>query len=541
MDGPAFTRLGPMAPNAVRLAAVALALASVLAAAPAEAQVQVQTLAPPDLFSIGTSGSDLPSDLWAGSSGALARAVLPVLGTRPMSFAATGLARRVLAAAANGPEGVGDDAGLAASRAAALLALGDVAGVQTITDSTPSLPQKTELSRVAAEADLILGQEDKACAIGDGLAAGRDGGYWLRLRAYCQARAGQGPAAQLTLDLSEQAESTPDFQRLMSALLAGKDAGAPALDNGLDFALSRRVSASWTQGMASAAAPIAVAVARDPMAPAAARLDAAARAARLGLPVTEAYAATTPPPNGLVGDIPPGPAGEAALIALANTTTDLTIKEAAVILVLRRPDDVNGIEALAPIVDPLISQLIAAKAVLKEPVEFAAAAAMAGDLASAKAARAGIGQGPSAPPPPAGLALLDALIAVDSPNLDGVTDALDAALGQADAAARAKLGQALGLLSALGAPMSAQARFDLSSVDLDAKAPASRLIAMDLAARAGRMGDTALYVLQIASDAGPAAMAPAERIRVVQSLAQAGLKTDARAFAVEGLLLLGRP
>ena len=168
MDGPAFTRLGPMAPNAVRLAAVALALAPVLAAAPAAAQVQVQTLAPPDLFSIGTGGSDLPSDLWAGSSGALARAVLPVLGTRPMSFAATSLARRVLAAAANGPEGVGDDAGLAAARAGALLALGDVAGVQTITDSTPSLPQKTELSRVAAEADLILGQDDKACAIGDG-------------------------------------------------------------------------------------------------------------------------------------------------------------------------------------------------------------------------------------------------------------------------------------------------------------------------------------------------------------------------------------
>ena len=114
---------------------------------------------------------------------------------------------------------------------------------------------------------------------------------------------------------------------------------------------------------------------------------------------------------------------------------------------------------------------------------------------------------------------------------------MDAALAQSAPAVRSTLG----LLSALGAPMSAQTRFDLSSVDLDAKAPAARLIAMDLAARSGRMGDTALYALQIASDAGPAGPAPADRIRIVQSLAQVGLKADARAFAIECLLWPGHP
>ena len=83
--------------------------------------------------------------------------------------------------------------------------------------------------------------------------------------------------------------------------------------------------------------------------------------------------------------------------------------------------------------------------------------------------------------------------------------------------------------------MNAQARFDLSSVDFEAKAPAARLVAMDLASKSGRMGDTALYALQVAADAGPAA---ADRIRIVQALAQAGLKADARSFAVEGLLAL---
>ena len=538
MDGPAFTRSGRKAPNAVRLALALVALAPVLAAAPALAQVQVQTLAPPDLFSIGTGTSDLPSDLWSGSSGALARSVLPVLGTRPLSPAAAALARRVLSASANGPEGVGDDAGLAGARARALLQLGDAAGAEAITDRTPNLAQKTDLAMVAAEADLIDGKDDKACALGDALASGRDGGWWVRLRAYCQARAGQTAPAQLTLDLSQQSEQTPDFVRLMEALLASKDAGTPVLDNGMDFALSRKVSGAWSQGLAGASAPVAVAVARDPMAPPPARFDAAARALRIGLPAPDTYAAVTPVPADVAAANQPGPAGEAALIALAGATTDLTVKEAAIAALLQRSRDVSELQALAPVAAPSIAQLIAAKAVLKQPALFAMAAAVAGDTASARAARAQVGQG-GAPPGPVDLALLDALIsAASSPPDATAADALDAAGPGAEPAARARTLQALAMLAALGAPVNAAARFDLSSVDIEAKATPARLLALDLAARAGRMGDVALYALAIAADAGAAGVAPADRIRIVQALSQAGLKSDARAFAVEGLLAL---
>ncbi len=544
MDGPAFTRSGRKTPNAVRLALAALALAPTLAATPALAQVpalpqvQVQTLAPPDLFSIGTGASDLPSDLWLGSSAALARNVLPVLGTRPLSPAAAALARRLLSASANGPPGAGDDAGLAGARVRALLQLGDAAGAEAITDRTPNLAQKTDLAMVAAEADLIDGKDDKACALGDALASGRDGAWWVRLRAYCQARAGEIAPAQLTLDLSQQSEQTPDFVRLMEALLAGKDAGTQVLDNGMDFALSREVSATWSQGLAGASAPVAVAVARDPMAPPPARFDAAARALRIGLPGPEAYAAVAPVPTDVVAADQPGPAGEAALIALAGAANDLTVKEAAIVALLQRSRDVSELQALGPVAAPSIAQLIAAKAVLKQPALFAMAAVAAGDAVSARAARAQLGQG-AAPPGPVDLALLDALIAAASSQPDAAAaDALDAAGPGAEPPARARTFQALAMLAALGAPVNAPARFDMSSVDLEAKAPPARLLALDLAARAGRMGDVALYVLAIAADAGPPGVAPADRIRIVQALSQAGLKPDARAFAVEGLLAL---
>ena len=192
----AFTRSRREPPNlqAGRRAAAGAFIAASLVAGSASGQVQVQPLAPPDLFSVGSGAPDLPTDLWRGSSAALARAVIPQIGQKPLSPAAVALARRLLSAGGNAPEGAGDDVELAAARAGALLRLGDAGAAQTIAERTPNLAQKPALSQVAAEAALIRGQEDKACAFGDALTAGRDGIFWLRLRAFCQARAGNAAA-----------------------------------------------------------------------------------------------------------------------------------------------------------------------------------------------------------------------------------------------------------------------------------------------------------------------------------------------------------
>lgn len=537
MASSAFTRLAPEPPNRL-LPSLGFALALLLGTT-AHAQVQVQPLAAPDLFSVGTGASDLPADFWQGSSGGLLRAVLPDLGSKPLTPAAAALARHILSAAGNAPDGVGNDENLAGVRAEVLLRLGDAAGAEAIADHTPDLSQKPNLSRAGAEAALIRGEEDKACAIGDALVAGRDGAFWLRLRAFCQARAGQIAPAQLTLDLAQQQGSSPDYDRLMAALLMGATGAMPTFDNALDFAISKRVSTDWTAALDAAPAAIAVAVAENAAAPPPARLEAAARAARLGWPSPDAYAVVSPPPPDVATADQPGPAGEGALAALAAATNDLSLKEQAVIALLKRAKDPAEFQAFARICAPAIAQVMSAHPVLRDPALFAMAAAAGGDVASAKAARAEVGQGGPAPSP-LDLAVLDALISAASPQPDpAVLDALDGAAAHADGAARTRAAGALALLGALGAPLSPGARFDVAGSDLGPAAlPPGRLLALDLAAEGGRIGDTALYVLSTALDAGAAGPAPGDRALLVRALAKAHLDADAHAYAVEGLLAL---
>jgi len=543
MADPAFTRSSAAAPNRRlrRLGPVFALLTGLGLGGPALAQVDVQPLAAPDLFSTGGGHSDLPPDLWRGSSGALARQVIPELTTHPLTPAGAALGRHLLDAGANGPEGAGNDPELAGARAEALLQLGDVAAAETIASASQNLPQLPAMSRVVAQADLIAGQDDKACAVGDGLAMGREGAFWLRLRAYCQARAGQAAPAQLTLELAEQQEHRPDFERLMTALLAGPQPKAkiqPTLDDALDFAISRKLGLDWLAAMDAAPASIAVAVAKDAAQPPAARLAAAARAARLGIATPEAYAALTPAPNALPAADTPGPLGEANLVALATSTNDLTLKESAIIMLLRRAKDGPEFQALSRLVEPAIVQLMNAKPVLRQPFMFAMAAASTGDIASARAARAQVGQGGQSPAP-VDLALLDALIVVATDPVDPtVMRGLEAAAAGAEGAAKARTSGALALLGGF-VPLGPQARFEAADGDPGpALSPAARLLVLEQAAEQGRMGDTALYVLATGVDAGPHGPPPGERALIIRALRQVHLDADARAFAVEGLVAL---
>ncbi len=543
MADPAFTRSSAAAPNRrLGRGPATLALMAALAlGAPALAQVQVQPLAAPDLFSIGGGHSDLPADLWRGSSGALAKQVIPELASHPVTPAAAALARHVLEAGANGPEDAGNDPDLAGARAEALLQLGGVAAAQAIAGAAQNLTQLPALSRVAAQADLITGQDDKACAVGDALTLGREGAFWLRLRAYCQARAGQSAPAQLTLELADQQEHRADFERLMTALLSGPQPGAkiqPALDTALDFAISRKLGLDWAPALDGAPASIAVAVAQDATPPPAVRLAAAARAARLGIAVPEAYAAVTPAPAARPSADTPGPLGEATLVALAGSTNDLTLKESAVIMLLRRAKDGPEFQALSRLVAPAIAQLMNAKPVLRQPFMFAMAAAATGDVASAKAARAQVGQA-SGGPAPVDLAVLDALIAAAADPVDPASvRALDIAAVGVEGAAKTRTAGAMALLGGF-VPLGPQARFEVADGDLGAaQAPAGRLLALEQSAEQGRLGDVALYILGTAVEAGPHGPTPGERALMIRALRLVHLDADARAFAIEGLVAL---
>lgn len=279
-----------------------LAAALTLACAPALAQVEVTPLAAPDAFSVPGRDTGLPQDLWRGTPLDTARVVLPMLSTRPLSPAAAVLARRLLATGAPGPEGAANDEMLAGARVNALISLGDVKAASRVLERAPGLDRSAELSRAAAESALLAGDVARACQLAGGLSTGRGDIYWLRLRALCQAEAGQGAQAQLTFDLAQAQARDAVYGRLMAAKLSGTPAGAASLRNGLDLALSRGLNLDLAAAK-PAPAVAAVLSGADPTLP---TYDTTAIDAQIG-----GLAAA------VVAGLPP-PAGVSALIAAAS-------------------------------------------------------------------------------------------------------------------------------------------------------------------------------------------------------------------------------
>lgn len=250
-----------------------LGLIALLAASPVAAQVEVTPLAAPDYFSLGVRDAALPADVWRGTSPDLARDLLPTIGRKPLSPAAAGLARRLLGTGAMGPEGVGRDPAMAAARVQALLALGDPDAAWAAVERAPGQPASAALSQAAAETALIQGDEAAACQVSDQLTVDRGELYWLRLRAFCQARAGQMDAAQLTLTLASEKARDPVLSRLLGAMIAGAgDPGPASARNGLELALSRRLALDVQPALAGAP-PAIVTMVRGLPAPAGATGD----------------------------------------------------------------------------------------------------------------------------------------------------------------------------------------------------------------------------------------------------------------------------
>ena len=456
---------------------------------PASSGVQVQSLTSLDLFSTGRE-TGLGNDLWNGASSDIARTVIPTLATKPLSPAFEDLALRLLSTAATAPTGAGDDMDLAGARVKALLALGDARVVESILDRTSGVANSPALSQAGAEAALITGHEDKACAIGEALASERDAPYWLRLRAYCQARAGKTDMAQLTLTLANQQSKDPTYARMMAVVLAGAgDPGAPSLRGGLDFALTRKLQLDPT-----------------------AALPTASRAVARQIVVSKAGLA--PPPL--------SPASESDIL-----------------MALRGPKAGRAYLDAATAAAPQIAALVAAKAPLSAPVQLATASLAAGDLATAQAIRAGMVSDSLAGASPIDLAILDAGLAVAANRPDAQTLDRLAERGAASAApARARAQGATAIFSALQRPMSAEARGEFVGFELGRGAPTARLMALDLAAEAQAKGETGLVALWIAEAGGAAGPDPADRARIERALVKAGLAKDARAVALEGLIAL---
>jgi hypothetical protein len=517
-----------------------------LAAGAASAQVTAEALKPLDLWSAGGRDTGLGADLWRGASPELARSVLDGLADKPVSPALAALARRVLQTGANAPDGAGSDTALAAARVRALIALGALAGAEGVLSSTPHIEASEGLSHAQAELQLLAGHDGDACETGRALQEGRDGAWWLKLRAYCSLVDKQPAAAQVTLDLWRQGGGkAPAFERLMNAAVSGGDAGKASLDDPLVLALSRRLNLDLSTAAGAASAATTVALARDPATPRPLRLQATARALRLGAvpleTVRDLYAAPTAEaaapadPAALAADA--SAAGEAGLYALAAQTSDPAVKETAIAALLGRARSNADFQALARLVAPRLADLVQAGVAPKDPVLFAAASAAAGDAATAAAIRAGIKAESGVSP--LDLALLDALIDVAAGKTsEPVLDRLIERGSTGDAKARSRAQAAAELMAVRGAALPPKALGELAGFEVaPGKASAARTTALRIAAAQGLPGETALIALAIGLQQ-PTGPGPADRAAIIPALARAGLARDASDLTLEGLIAL---
>jgi len=475
----------------------ALALAFVLltpAFAAAQEEVKVKSLAAPDYFSGPAADTGMGADLWKDTAPDIMRDVLPKLaGSKPLSPAFAALARRMLSTGANGPAGVGDNVEMGAQRGLALIALGEAKGANTILDRATGAPGSAALSMASAEAALIAGDDDKACRVQDALTVDRGAAYWLRLRAFCQLKAGQADAAQLTFQLAQQQTKDVDYARLMGAALAGTAPGAASLKNGVNYALSRRLNLD----IQSAAAVASASPALKPL---------------------------IKPRGGDLAGMAPG--------------ADLTAAEASDIAFLRQAKTLPAFVEAAQASAASIAALAAAGAPLQDPILMARAALAAGDVASAQTIRGHLVQDSIPGAGAADLAILDALIAAASGKVDnqalGNLVARGAAGGSKSPAQAAAV-----LLASLGGTLDADARAQFATFDLGKPAAsAARTLLVEDAGAAKRKGEAGLLALSIALDAGATGPLLVDRARIARSLNRAGLAADARAIVVEGLLSL---
>ena len=463
--------------------------------AAAQEEVKVKSLAAPDYFSGPAADTGLPGDLWKETSPDIMRDVLPKLsGPKPLSPAFASLARRLLSTGANGPAGVGDNIDMGAQRALTLIALGEAKGANTILDRATGAPGSSALSMATAEAALISGDDDKACRVQDALTVDRGTAYWLRLRAFCQLKAGQNDPAQLTFQLAQNATKDADYARLMGAALAGTPPGAANLKNGVNYALSRRLNLD----IQSAAAVASAAPALKPLIK----------------------------PSGDLSGVAPG--------------ADLTAQDASDLAFLRQAKTLPAFVDAAHASAASIAALAAAGAPLQDPVLMARAALAAGDVASAQAIRGRLVQDSIPGASAADLAILDALIDAASGEVDNQVLSNLVARGASGGAPKTGVSPAqaaAALLSSLGGGLDAEARAQFAAFDLGKPAAsAARVQVLEDAAVAKRKGEAGLLALSVAVDSGPAGPAPVDRARIARALNQAGLAADARAIVVEGLL-----
>ena len=277
----------------IACASVGAALTSAVAQIALPEQVETAQIST-DAFSTGTldrlTGA-LPPTLWQGSDAQTLEYLLTQLPTRPSSPSLGETMKRVLLSPGPGPQDAASSLGgkklLALARAGFVEEAQTVASISTASRGDPSTGQ------AEAVADLLSGDANAACQRNANLSSGRDALFWVRLRAFCYAQAGELDAADLTLGVlrDQGAVDTADESFLMAVVTGAAPKAPIAVENALQYAIARTLDLPLLPShLSNANAGVLVAIAKDVSLDATIRIAAAEHAISMGVVETSLLA-----------------------------------------------------------------------------------------------------------------------------------------------------------------------------------------------------------------------------------------------------------
>lgn len=498
----------------------------------------------------------LPVDMWRDTPRSLVDALLPRLPVDTPSPAARALMRRLLLSGAAMPRGEAEPGRLLDARAWMLWRMGDTAGVLQLISAAPVDSRSASLWRLDTDARLLAGDAGAACRTAEERIGEDSDIYWQKVLGFCQALAGDEDGAALTIALlSERNEDVRSYRALIDAL-GIRRAPPPKLVEAtpLNLAMLRAAGVSPPPQTAEGEdLALAAMIARTETFAEPLRLTVGERAVAAGvLPAEELYplfAHVRPSklmPTASRGGVPTDapPASVTAVLRESLAADEAGSNQAAwAARVLDAGRQTGAWLQAVHFVAPWLASATPSAETAGAAQTIIPALLVLGERTRAEAWLDWLGDAPGGNPQAEAalrallpLARLARLRQAQSWNADSLINWWQSERGQSGARLRAE--RLVTMLQASGenipdalwqSLLQGPAQVSGTSIDPVFRSQLLR------AARARRVGETALLTLVSLGTEGPQSLGMSSLEVVVESLRAVGLEADARALAVEAV------
>ena len=566
--------------------------------------VRIRGLGTVDTDAVGLTGQNaggLGTDMWRGTSRAVAQHLLTAMPERLASESAHDLARRLLLIAAEPPASTDGDVSLVEIRVEKLIALGATEDAERLLAAVSARALPENLVEASIRARLLTSDTTGACQALGAVNTGLVSEFGQKALIFCQLLDREFSEAVVGLELLREQNLAQDtiFFELSNAVISGakptrKQLAKPGDANALNLALLRLSESQVPAWFAEADAPsLLKAVAMMPEADREIRVAAARRAAH--------WSALSPIElAGVFGDLginadaaaavllEPEKASAGLRLAAAYVAVNSQQIEVALAEVLREmwrlAAEQQDWRLAARMTAPQLLQIRPTPAFSWFAGEAMAASLAAGDTEQAlnwfrsAANRGGAGEGSDAAltamwpalrmatgtdtrrqtagpqarvfdqsgrRPVAAIASTTVPTAVRNSRLPWDDRRLGQWIAQKEAAAPngvAAIATQLALFDALGEQVSEAFWLRAEAAELNATAfpPLDIWVGLQRAAADGRVAETALYAVLAVGESELSQLHPAAIHTIIGSLRRVGLSDDARAFALE-IAVTGTP